>query len=221
MMLVLGFEMLELLVRECMERLWGSYLPTPLCCWPFSTCSASLRDQKEIKRRVPGTLLVSRFEPNPQIIITEGGNVLMSGMMITILFGVMLKLFWLYWCQNRPENTLSSIWDCRDGSFRGPRNRGALPCLQKAAIGEPSELYYYERNKAGWAGWAGWEFAAVVGCTVQKDEQWETLIGKSDETRLGRSQESLPVGWKKPFSLRPEVSTLQVQVRSWYSEITS
>ena len=113
------------------------------------------------------------------------------------------------------------FWDCRDGSFRGPRNRGALPCLQKAAIGEPSELYYYERNKAGWAGWAGWEFAAVVGCTVQKDEQWETLIGKSDETRLGRSQESLPVGWKKPFSLRPEVSTLQVQVRSWYSEITS
>jgi hypothetical protein len=49
--------------------------------------------------------------------------------------------------------------------------------LQKAAIGEPSELYYYERNKAGWAGWAGWEFVAVVGCTVQKDEQWETLIG--------------------------------------------
>ena len=46
----------------------------------------------------------------------------------------------------------------------------------------------------GWAGWAGWEFAAVVGCTVQKDEQWETLIGKSDETRSGRSQESLPVG---------------------------
>ena len=45
------------------------------------------------KRRVPGTLLVSRFEPNPQKIITEGGNVLMSGMMITILFGVMLKLF--------------------------------------------------------------------------------------------------------------------------------
>lgn len=27
------------------------------------------------------------------------------------------------------------------------QNRGALPCLQKAAIGEPSELYYYERNK--------------------------------------------------------------------------
>lgn len=27
------------------------------------------------------------------------------------------------------------------------QNRGALPCLQKAAIGEPCELYYYERNK--------------------------------------------------------------------------
>ena len=44
------------------------------------------------KRRVPGTPLVSRFEPKPYIIFVEGGNVLMSGMMITVLFGVMLEL---------------------------------------------------------------------------------------------------------------------------------